>query len=443
MKNKTAEVYIGLIIAIGIFLILAQTIVTLIFNVYDLVIFNRVRTTARFLAEEQLETVKNAAYDDVGTVGGIPVGIFEQNSSVVANGQSFDIFIRIDNVDDPFDGEGAGDSEPVDYKKAQVTVSWGGLGATTVSNVILTTVISPPGQDTVGGGIIDITVTDANGAPVSLAEVTLVASSLVPPVNTTLFTDLDGKIIILGAAACLECYEITATKTGFSTDRTYGTDEVTNPSKPDLTVIDTQVSSTNFSIDLLSILNISSTQSRLLNFAVFPSQQFILRGNKTIGTDALGTVIYKYAEVLQTDGSGNLVLEDLEWDSYEILIPTGAGWDVTGTNPMLPAILNPNENISISFSSEVGSDDRLLSLFKDSSLNPVASVAATLKENSTSLEATSSSGLVDDPDFGQVFFGNLNNATYTLYATASGFLEYTSEIIINDYVKENAILISE
>jgi len=442
-KHLHAQVYIGVIISIGVFLILSQAVVSLIFSSYDLIVFTRTRTTARFIAEEKLEIAKNLAYDDLGVVGGIPSGILEQSETILANGLGYVVSTRVDNIDDIFDGQGAADPNPADYKRITVLVSWDAVGASTVNSVSLTTDISPQTDIDTGGGTLDITVTDALGNPVPSAEVTLVASSINPPVNTTLTTDNQGKLIIPNSISCTACYEITTTKSGFSTDRTYGTDEVANPTKPDVTILEDQVSQINFVIDVLSELTINSTNNRASGFSVLPSQQFILRGNKIIGSDSSGTLIYKYAEILTTDGSGNLTVSNLEWDAYSIIIPTGVGWDVSGTNPLSSIVVNPAENTSVSFSSTPGSDHRLLAIFTDG-VSPIASVAATLKENSGPFEASISSGLSNDPDFGQAFFANLTETTYTLMATMSGFLEYiNSDVIVTDYTKEEVVLIPE
>lgn len=442
-KASKAEVYIGVIIAVGIFLILSQTIATLVFSVYDLVIFNRTRTTARFLAEEKVEIAKNISFGQLGTQGGIPAGVLQQSETVVANGLNYTVATRVDNIDDPYDGTGENDSEPVDYKRVEVTVSWGGVGTSTVNSVKLSTIISPQTDIEVGGGTLDITVTNSVGVPISGAEVRVIASSLDPPVDTTLTTDSDGKVVIPGAAVCSVCYEISATYPGYSTDRTYGTDEVTNPSKPDVTVVEDQTSIVNFTIDELGELNIASFGNRESGFPTATNISFILRGTKIIGTDSSGTIIYKYAEIQNTGTSGNITVSDLEWDSYHIVIPTGTGLDVTGTNPLLPIVLNPGETKNVEISTDTGSDHRLHTEFVDNGNNPIASVAATLVENSTGEEATQSSGLETDPDFGQVFWGDLENDIYTLYATVSGFLEYSTQIFIDDYTRERAILIAE
>lgn len=442
---KKAEIYIGVVIAIAIFLILSQAIVTLVFSAYDLVTFTQSRTTARYIAEEKIETIRNINFDDLGTVGGIPAGTLEPTTTVVQNGLNYTIQTRIDNIDDPYDGTGASDTSPIDYKRIKITVNWGGEGTLSRANSIsLVTDVSDQNNSDTDGGTLDITVSDASGNPVSLAQVTIQAPSLIPPVNTVLTTDSEGKLVLPGSLACSGCYQISVTKSGFSTDRTYSTSEVTNPTNPHVSVIENQISLVNLSIDQLGSLTIRSTSDRESGFTPVGGQQFILRGEKIIGTDATGTLIYKYAQVVATDGSGNLSLNNLEWDAYHILIPTGVGWDITGTNPILPAIVSPGEDQTLTFSVTTGSTHRLLTVFRDGNLNPIASVAATLKQNSGTVEASTSSGLVDNPDFGQGFFANLENRSYTLYATVSGFLEYiNTDVIVNDYTKQDVIMIAQ
>jgi len=445
LSKLRAEIYIGVIIAIGVFLILSQAIVSLVFSTYDLISFTRSRTTARQIAEEKIETTRSLDYDDIGVVGGIPAGIIEPTETIKRNGLNYTITTRVDNIDDAFDGKGAADSNPVDYKRVKIEVSWGGEGTISrAKNIALMTDVSSPTDFDSGGGVLNITVTNANGSPVPLAEVTVVASGLTPPVDTTLTTDIDGNLIIPGSLACDTCYEISATKTGYSIDKTYGSDEVTNPINPDVTVVEDQISNVNLSIDVLGNLTIYSTTSRTSGFSLFPNQQFILRGDKIIGTDDTGTLIYKYADIISTDAGGSITLEDMEWDSYNIIIPTGVGWDVSGTNPLQPIPLLPGEDQDISFSSEVGSTHRLLVAFRNGSLSPLATVAATLKDNFSSFEASGSAGLFADPDYGQAFFSNLAESTYTLYATISGYLEYTNnDIIVTDYTKEQVIFIEQ
>ena len=441
---KKAEIYIGVVISVAIFLILSQAIVSLVFSAYDLVVFTQSRTTARYLAEEKIETARNISFDELGTVGGIPTGILPQTESVTRNGVIYTVTNRVDNIDDPYDGQGASDTSPVDYKKVQITVSWGGAGTLSRANRInLVTDISDDRDQDTDGGTLDITVSDSQGVPVSLASVTIVSSGITPAVNVTLTTDQDGKLEIPGATPCTSCYQISTTKTGYSTDRTYGTSEVTNPTNPHVSVIENQVSSLDLSIDLLGTLTIHSVNGRDQGFTALGNQQFILRGEKIIGTDSGGTLIYKYANVVSTNSSGELTVNNLEWDAYHIQIPTGVGWDISGANPLLPIILSPGQTQSVTFAAVTGSTHRLLVTFQNGSLTPIASVSAILKEN-TNQEATSSSGLEGNPDFGQSFFGNLSQKTYTLYATASGYLDYTNtDVVVNDYTQQNVILIEQ
>jgi len=47
---------------------------------------------------------------------------------------------------------------------------------------------------------------------------------------------------------------------------------------------------------------------------------FNMRGDKTIGSDGQGAPIYKYSANHQTNSTGELPLNNLEWDNYTIEI---------------------------------------------------------------------------------------------------------------------------
>ena len=218
-RNRRGDTIIGVLIALAIFLILSQAIVSLAFSVYDLIAFTRSRVSARNIALESMEIIRNAPYDDVGTTGGIPDGIFTQEQSVNRNGQAYTIRTRISYVDDPFDGVAPDDTLPTDYKRVRIDVSWGGIQASTASEVTLVSDIAPQGvETTTGGGTLSILVFDANGNPVPQAQVHLVASTTSPPVDTSYYTSDLGRVTIPGAPTCDSCYQITVTKDGYSTD---------------------------------------------------------------------------------------------------------------------------------------------------------------------------------------------------------------------------------
>lgn len=436
------EIYIGLIIAMAILAILSQAIMSLVLASYDLLFFTSARTNAKHIAAEQMELVRNLPFDDVATIGGIPAGNLPQIQNVQRNGLNFTVRTSITYVDDPFDGTAGSDPLdllPTDYKKVRVEVGWGGIAPSRNNPVIILSDIAPHGVETVvGGGTLSILVFDANSKPVSQADVHIVASSVSPPVDITQKTGSNGRLIFPGAPACDSCYQITVSKSGYTTDRTYSTAEVANPDNPHATVLDQLLVEVGFSIDLPSTLTISSFGDRDSGFAALPNQTFHLRGmNQTIGTDVDDELVYKYDEDLTTDANGSLTLANMEWDSYEFT-STSSGYDIAGLNPLAPILVNPNTTINFKYALSANTSNTLRAVFTDQAGTLIASVSARLSEGV--FEASASSGLSSDPDFGQIFFKTLNAATYLLEATVSGFQNFSGNVGVSGDSIENVTL---
>lgn len=208
---------------------------------------NKARIIANAIANQKIEFIRNLSYNDIGTAGGIPSGNIPQAEIIARNNIEYTVRTVIIYVDDPFDGLAPDDALPNDYKRAKVEVSWRGLFG---GKVVLITDVSPKGLETsVGGGNLLISVFDAFGSPVAQADVHLVNASVTPPVDANYQTNDQGQILIAGAASSTQNYQITVSKTGYSVDRTYGTEEVANPETPHATVLEGKLTQTSFSID--------------------------------------------------------------------------------------------------------------------------------------------------------------------------------------------------
>lgn len=438
-KFSQGEVLIGIIIALGIFVILSQAVMALAFSAYDLVSYTRARISARHIALEEIETIRNASFENVGTIGGIPSGIFEQERLVLRNGQSYTVRTRVNYIDDTFDGVSPADLLPADYKRVRVDVSWGGLAESSFSEVTLVTDIAPNGIETiVGGGTLAVLVFDASGEPVPQAQVRIEAST-VPPIDTSYFTSDTGRVTLPGSPACTSCYKITVTKDGFSTDSTYSTSEVENPLKPQATILEAQLTETSFTIDRLSSLSLQSVSTEESGFAVLPNQIIRINGQKTIGTDGLDNPVYKFDQEVVTDGNGALSIDELEWDTYQLSLPSDSTSNIIYSNPISPFTVAPSESTNLLVALTADDGPSLALNFQDSSSAPVASVAAILKDN-LGFEASASSGIEGTASFGQVFFNSLEDKLYTLIATASGFVEHQSNITVNGDTIETILL---
>lgn len=438
-KNASGQTLIGILVALAIFSILSQAIFTVVGLSFNLISFNRARVTARYLAQQQIEFIRNLPYDDVGTVGGIPSGSIAQEETVTQNELTYTVKTSIIYIDDPFDGVSPTDTLATDYKRARVEISWQGLAGSRSNPVVFLTDIAPKGvETTAGGGTLSIIVFDANGNPLSQANVAISAPSASPAVSVNMQSGSNGRVLLPGAPACVSCYQITVTKTGYSTDRTYSTSKVANPNKPDQTVIEGQLTEVSFAIDKVSTLNIASKTSRDDGFNTLPNTSFTIRGDKTIGTDTNAQPVYKYDQVATTDASGNLSLNDIEWDNYHISRDPASSYDISGTNPLQPLSIIPDTTVPMLISFAAHTNNSLLMSIIDNSSVPIASASATIDSGSS--QQTIQSGAVSDPDYGQVFFSNLSVQNYSLTATASGYLDYTGNVSVSGTTLEQVIM---
>jgi hypothetical protein len=443
-KNlNTGQMLLSVLIAIGVFAILAHAIFTLVAGSFDLINFNRSRITARFLASKKIESIRNMNYFDIGTVGGIPDGLIVEEENTQLNGLNYKITTSVIYIDDIYDGTAPSDLDPEDYKRIRVEISWEGLAASRKNPIILITDINPDDNtESTEGGTLNILVFDSDGLPLPGADVHVVASSTNPTVDLTQQTGVNGGVSLPGAPPCVGCYEITVTKPGYSIDRTYSTSEVTNPIKPHTSIFSDQITQMSFAIDEVGTINISSFDSRANGFTTLGNVPFRLRGNKIIGTNSLGQPVYKNFSDEVTDGSGNFTLTNAEWDTYQILMPSSSTWNISGNNPLQPLSLLPGNTIGLSFTVESFTSHSLLAIIKDPSQNLIASVSARLIFP-PSYDQTVVSGSDEDPDFGQAFFSGLTENTYTVEATASGYVNFSGTFDVSGYTTSEVVMTPE
>jgi hypothetical protein len=209
-----------------------------------------------------------------------------------------------------------------------------------------------------------------------------------------------------------------------------------------LSIIESELTEVSFAIDQVSTVNFTSVSDRTNNFNSIGNVTFQLRGQKTLGTDVSDLPIYKYDEVLTTDGGGNLSIENLEWDNYEVFLPSAGSYDIAATNPLVPFSLLPDSLTNLTFIASSKTLHRLYAIFTDSSSTLISSVSATLSDKA-GFNQTKLSGSDDDPDTGQIFSPNLSATKYSLTATAAGFIDFDTSIKVSDYTKGIFILTAE
>jgi len=436
--SETGFQYLEVIIVAAILLMLAHAFFTLITSAYQLLGLSRIQASARSLANQEVETIRNLPYDDVGTDGGIPSGTLAQVKQTTINGQTYTITTTVVYMDDPFDGLAPADLLPTDYKRVKIRVDWAGTFPSSDS-VELITDISPQGMETdVGGGTLSVLVFDADGQPVPQAEVTVQAPSAVPPIDLVLLTDNDGILLIPGAPACISCYNISVTKTGFSTDRTYDAGEVTNPSKPPVTILEDEVSQISFGVDELTSVSFTSVGAGP-TYATVGNVDFHLTGTKTIGTDVSGDPVYKVDDDYTTDGSGSLSL-DLEWDSYTMRLDN-VNYALAGSSPLTPIVATAGETADVTFVRGGFAGHSLLAQIKDASGSAIASASARLTRSLSGYDETISSGQTGDPDEGASYFIDLpEGGSYNLEVTHPDFLDSTTSVDVNGATETTVVM---
>ncbi len=219
----------------------------------EIVSNNKARTGALALAQEQLEYIRSLPYTSMGVVGGIPAGNVAQVEIVSLNGVSYTRRSLIRYMDDPKDGIGAADANGItaDSKEIKVALSWNSKNGP--RSIQLTSRASPVGiEQLVPGGTVSIIVQSATFSPVSGATVRIVNASTTPAIDVTSLTDSAGITSFIGAPAA-SGYQITATKSGYSSAQTYSaTAQNPNPNPGHLTVSNNVTTALTLSIDLLA-----------------------------------------------------------------------------------------------------------------------------------------------------------------------------------------------
>lgn len=315
------------------------------FNLTNLVASSNAKVAATAVISEQIEIIRNLKYADVGLVGGIPPGVIIQHQTLARNGKNFTVDTTVRVVDDPFDGTIGGspnDFAPADYKIVQLTISCTSCKYFHTFNT--TTTVAPPDLETSSGnGALFIQVFDGNGHDIPQASVHVANALLVPAISFDDVTDSTGWLRLVDVPPALESYQVTVTKPGYSSDKTYpaGDPANPNPTKLHATVVAGTVTQQSFAIDLLSELDIAALDK---NCHAVPAVALQLTGSKLIGTSPS---IYKFNQAFTTDNAGLLTLPAIEWDTYALGLNDPSLY-LAGSLPSQPFAVGPGTQQSLS-----------------------------------------------------------------------------------------------
>ncbi|MHB1316642.1 MAG: carboxypeptidase-like regulatory domain-containing protein [Minisyncoccota bacterium] len=375
INNKKGFTLVELLVGVSVFVVIVIGVYNAYMAVYSVISVSRQKIAAIDLANEQFEIVKNMPYASVGVVGGIPVGPLSPVQTLIRDGITFTATTTIRNVDDPFDGTLGGtpnDLSPADSKTVEIEI--GCLTCKKFKPIVVTSRVSPKNLETAStNGALFIRVFDANGNPVAQANVHIENNSISPPVSINDLTNNDGLLAVVDAPPGVNKYEVTVTKSGYSTDKTFpinGTNP--NPTKPHATVVLQQVTAQSFVIDKVSTISINSVTDTCEKVTNIP---FSLQGTKNVGTNP---IILKYNQNHTTGSSGTLSLSNMEWDSYNLNMTSGT-YDLVGANPLISFLLSPDSTRNVDLVVAPKNPQTVLVAVRDSAtLLPVADATTEL-----------------------------------------------------------------
>ena len=222
-KRNTGFTFVELIVGVAVFLVIVISVYTAYTSIFDTIKASRAKIEAVNLVNEQLEIIRNLPYSDVGITGSIPDGVLSHAQKLTRSGNSYYATTTVRNIDDPFDGTLGGtpnDLSPADYKLVEIDVTC--ASCKTFTPVVITTKVAPKNLETsTTNGALFVKVFDANGNPIPEASVHIVNNQESPAIVIDDVTNNSGVLQIVDAPPGVNAYEITVTKSGYSTDKTY------------------------------------------------------------------------------------------------------------------------------------------------------------------------------------------------------------------------------
>ncbi|HVM76943.1 MAG TPA: carboxypeptidase-like regulatory domain-containing protein [Candidatus Paceibacterota bacterium] len=402
--SRKGTTLIDLVMSIAIIALLFGGVYLVYFSIETAIANVSVRAAATQAINNEIELIRNLPYASVGTVSGIPNGVIPQSQTVTQGNFTFTLQTTILNIQDPYDTSPS--SSPVaDYKLVDITASC--PLCTRFIPIEITTTVAPSllAQGTVYGSIFVYAI-DANGQPVSNANIQIVNASVTPSINLTDTTNASGVLKLIGVPTSSQGYQIFASKAGYSSAQTYPVGGASNPNpvQPNITVASQTVSNLTFAIDRMSSLAISTANNRC---QAIGNESFSIAGAKLIGT---GPDVLKFSTSSKTNASGTVNFSSLEWDTYSLAL-SDAGKDVVGTIPLNPITINPSTSQTFAFILQGAADPSLLVTTEDSATGAgVTNAQVTLTRNSVSqMQVT-----------GQATFSQTDWSASGTYSSASG-----------------------
>jgi prepilin-type N-terminal cleavage/methylation domain-containing protein len=397
ISDKKGFTLVETLVSMAVFAIIALGVYQAFIASISLIRVSNLMIESAALANEQFEIAHNLPYDDVGTVSGIPSGKLASSRIVNRSRADFLVQTTVRNIDDPFDGTLGGapnDTSPADYKLIEVKVSM--PYDPSFKPLSYSKIIAPKALENAStNGALFIRVIDANGQPVSGADVHIENNQTLPPIVIDDITNNNGYLQIVDAPPGIEAYEISVSKAGHSQERTYRSGEVANPNpiKKHSTVAAQTVTEMSFAIDLTGTVNVETVTDTCLPVG---NVGFDLKGAKLIGSSP---DILKYESSSLTDASGIESIPGMEWDSYTMTV-NDTVYHLAGSISMIPFNLNPGSSQDIKVVVAPKDPMSLLMSVKQGGTNlPLSEVKITLDKGTSSRQLITGRGFLRQTDW--------------------------------------------
>ena len=409
------------VVGITLFTIVATMIYQSYTSILSASSFAKLRSSALALANEQMEIVRTMPYASKKKKNGLPPGIIPRFQQFTRDNTTFNVTTTVRTIDDPFDGTvttSPADLSPADYKLVEIEI--GAPEHPELNNIFLTTYVAAKNlESNANNGSLFVRVFNANGQPLPQAFVTITNNTGTSTINILEVTDNNGYLQIVDAPTGTEAYNISVTKPGYSTDKTYAvTTSLPHPVKPPATVLWQQITQISFAIDSLGRINVFSLDPACNPIA---NVGLNLTGAKIIGTDPS---TFKFTTTSQTDASGQKTFQELEWDDYTITLQSNA-YDLIGTIPSALLNLAPGGLKEVKLVLGPLNPNTLLINIKDAAtLLPISGATVSLTQSETVLSTGSTGrGFLHQTDWsggaGQEIFSEINRY-YQQSGTISG-----------------------
>ncbi len=295
LKHNNGFTLVEVMVSILILAILTLGIYSLISLAIQISTENQHYVEAIEIANQRMEEIRNMPYDNVGTIGNPSApGVLPQTETVTRQG-TYTVNNWVAFYDDPFDGTAASstDTIPNDYKIATIKVSW--LGRLGLENVTIFSKIIPKTMETFAGyGLLAVTVTNANGAPIPSDPISSTSIMVINVASSTAgsFPADNTGHLYLPVPAAFQGYQVIVSKNGYNSSQTYPIGDSYNPHPAtqylNVTVNQGAKGDCALTIDKQATLNIETVSASNLpvNWQVNQTRGGEIKNHIGLGTDA-------------------------------------------------------------------------------------------------------------------------------------------------------------